>query len=98
MKKMLVYLSGKRFEVPFISLLFLCEVVLSWIIINKVAYTEIDWEAYNEEVNGYLSGERDYLNIRGGTGEKLSQCTFVLLLLLMFHDANDFIMFNPMTK
>lgn len=30
--------------------------------------TEIDWEAYMAQVSQYLSGERDYSKIRGGTG------------------------------
>ena len=30
--------------------------------------TEIDWKAYMEQVELVLQGERDYLNIQGGTG------------------------------
>lgn len=44
------------------------ELALNYLITTRVAYTEIDWEAYMSEVDGYLKGERDYMNIRGGTG------------------------------
>lgn len=30
--------------------------------------TEIDWKAYMEQVSQYVSGERDYTMIKGGTG------------------------------
>jgi len=30
--------------------------------------TEIDWVAYMEQISQFLSGERDYTKIRGGTG------------------------------
>lgn len=30
--------------------------------------TEIDWVAYMQEVEGFISGERDYLKLKGDTG------------------------------
>ena len=33
-----------------------------------VTDTEIDWKAYMQEVEGFIGGERDYLNIKGDTG------------------------------
>jgi hypothetical protein len=30
--------------------------------------TEIDWEAYMQQIEQYVSGERDYTKIYGGTG------------------------------
>eukprot|EP00518_Triparma_eleuthera_P009324 CAMPEP_0182473054 /NCGR_PEP_ID=MMETSP1319-20130603/23251_1 /TAXON_ID=172717 /ORGANISM="Bolidomonas pacifica, Strain RCC208" /LENGTH=586 /DNA_ID=CAMNT_0024673811 /DNA_START=1 /DNA_END=1757 /DNA_ORIENTATION=+ len=52
----------------FSALVLVGELFLCLLIIRKVAYTEIDWEAYMSEVSGYLSGERDYEKLRGGTG------------------------------
>ena len=49
-------------------LLFLAECALSSLIIVKVPYTEIDWQAYMEEVDFWLDGEYDYRKIYGGTG------------------------------
>ncbi|KAJ3323866.1 isopentenyl-diphosphate delta-isomerase idi1 [Boothiomyces sp. JEL0866] len=31
-------------------------------------YTEIDWKAYMQQVQGFLSGEYDYLKLKGDTG------------------------------
>eukprot|EP01079_Euglenida_sp_SAG-EU17-18_P004104 gene4104-747_t len=44
------------------------QVVLTYLIITHVRYTEIDWRAYMQEVEGYLHGERDYTQLRGETG------------------------------
>ncbi|CAK7270789.1 dolichyl-P-Man:Man(5)GlcNAc(2)-PP-dolichol alpha-1,3-mannosyltransferase [Sporothrix epigloea] len=52
--------------VPFV--LFFLDAVLSGLVIWKIPYTEIDWVAYMEQVGQFLSGERDYLQIAGGTG------------------------------
>jgi alpha-1,3-mannosyltransferase len=30
--------------------------------------TEIDWKAYMQEVEGFLTGERDYRKLKGDTG------------------------------
>ncbi|CAM9902486.1 unnamed protein product, partial [Hapterophycus canaliculatus] len=39
--------------------------------------TEIDWVAYMQEVEGFLSGERNYLNLRGDTGPLVYPAGFV---------------------
>ncbi|KAJ4289520.1 dolichyl-P-Man:Man(5)GlcNAc(2)-PP-dolichol alpha-1,3-mannosyltransferase [Collariella sp. IMI 366227] len=49
-------------------LLFLLDALLTTIIIQRVPYTEIDWRAYMQQISQFLSGERDYTKIRGGTG------------------------------
>lgn len=52
-----------------VALALLCfDGILSYAILRKVPYTEIDWEAYMEQVSQYRAGERDYRNIKGGTG------------------------------
>ena len=35
---------------------------------NKDLVTEIDWEAYMDEVKSFIYGERDYMLMEGGTG------------------------------
>ena len=57
-----------RFDYWYMALLLAAEVALGLLIIQKVAYTEIDWVAYMQEVEGYLDGERDYVKLRGDTG------------------------------
>ncbi|KAK4652138.1 dolichyl-P-Man:Man(5)GlcNAc(2)-PP-dolichol alpha-1,3-mannosyltransferase [Podospora pseudocomata] len=48
--------------------LFLADAVLCALVIRLIPYTEIDWKAYMEQVSQFVSGERDYTKIRGGTG------------------------------
>ena len=58
------------------------DLVLCALIVSRVPYTEIDWEAYMEEVEGpLLRNDYDYLNLRGGTGPLVylqGLCTFLL--------------------
>jgi alpha-1,3-mannosyltransferase len=44
------------------------DALLCALVIWRIPYTEIDWVAYMEQVSQFLSGERDYTKIRGGTG------------------------------
>jgi hypothetical protein len=39
--------------------------------------TEIDWIAYMQEVEGFLSGERNYSNLKGDTGPLVYPAGFV---------------------
>ncbi|KAF5022081.1 hypothetical protein F66182_5879 [Fusarium sp. NRRL 66182] len=48
--------------------LWLADAVLCVLVIWKIPYTEIDWVAYMEQVSQFVSGERDYTKIEGGTG------------------------------
>jgi alpha-1,3-mannosyltransferase len=47
--------------------------------LDPVADTEIDWQAYMEEVEGFLGGELDYMNLKGGTGPLVYPAGFVYL-------------------
>jgi len=51
-----------------LPLLLLGELCLCVLIVRFINYTEIDWQAYMDEVGGFLDGERDYLNLKGDTG------------------------------
>ncbi|KAJ8060332.1 hypothetical protein OCU04_010666 [Sclerotinia nivalis] len=50
------------------ALILLLEALLCSAIIYFIPYTEIDWKAYMEQIGQYASGERDYTQIKGGTG------------------------------
>lgn len=41
------------------------ELVLNFVVVLKVNYTEIDWIAYMQEVEGFLNGTLDYSKLRG---------------------------------
>ena len=45
----------------FMILIFLAEIVLNGAIVKFIPYTEIDWKAYMQEVEGYLNGSTNYL-------------------------------------
>ena len=64
--------------------LLLGELALGLAIIWKIPYTEIDWKAYMQEVQGVLDGEWDYLKLRGGTGPLVYPAGFVHMFAL-FH-------------
>ncbi|KAJ9138210.1 Dol-P-Man [Pleurostoma richardsiae] len=48
--------------------LLVLDALLCGLIIWRIPYTEIDWVAYMEQISQYKAGERDYTNIKGGTG------------------------------
>jgi hypothetical protein len=50
------------------ALLLTFELLLCAFVIARQAYTEIDWQAYMQEVSGFLSGERNYLNLKTSWG------------------------------
>lgn len=45
--------------------LLLVEFFLNVLIIERVPYTEIDWRAYMQEVEGFLNGTWDYTQLKG---------------------------------
>ncbi|KAG0332650.1 dolichyl-P-Man:Man(5)GlcNAc(2)-PP-dolichol alpha-1,3-mannosyltransferase [Podila horticola] len=67
------------------SLLFLFEVLLNIVIIKKIAYTEIDWKAYMQEVSGYLKGETNYMKLRGDTGPLVYPAGFVYVYSALYY-------------
>ena len=48
--------------------LFIMEIFLNIFIIRKINYTEIDWKAYMQEVEGVVNGTYDYYQLKGDTG------------------------------
>ena len=61
-----------------ISLLCIFELALSLLIIKYVSYTEIDWIAYGEEVDGFFKfKEYDYRKLGGHTGPLVYPAGFV---------------------
>ncbi|KAL8659216.1 MAG: hypothetical protein Q9226_000554 [Calogaya cf. arnoldii] len=53
-------------------------------IIFKIPYTEIDWEAYMQQVSQYLNGERDYTLIKGGTGPLVYPAAHVFIYSILY--------------
>lgn len=60
--------SNKNLAVAFACALVVFDSILGFLIIARVPYTKIDWDAYMAQVTGFLEGERDYSNLKGDTG------------------------------
>ncbi|RCH80042.1 dolichyl-P-Man:Man(5)GlcNAc(2)-PP-dolichol alpha-1,3-mannosyltransferase, partial [Rhizopus stolonifer] len=67
------------------GLVLIGELLLSTLIIRKVPYTEIDWKAYMQEVEGFITGERDYRNLKGDTGPLVYPAGFVYIYSLFYY-------------
>ena len=67
----------------------LIEFILCYIIINRVNYTEIDWQAYMQEVKGFLDGERNYLKLKGDTGPLVYPAGFVYIFSLLYYVTDN---------
>ena len=59
------------------AVFFVVDVGLTGAIVAKVPYTEIDWVAYMQEVEGVIGGEYDYSKLRGQTGPLVYPAGFV---------------------
>uniref|UniRef100_A0A8C4XIF7 Dol-P-Man:Man(5)GlcNAc(2)-PP-Dol alpha-1,3-mannosyltransferase n=1 Tax=Falco tinnunculus TaxID=100819 RepID=A0A8C4XIF7_FALTI len=54
-------------------------------VIRRVPYTEIDWKAYMEEVEGFANGTLDYTQLRGNTGPLVYPAGFVYIFLGLYY-------------
>ncbi|XP_011647493.1 lethal(2)neighbour of Tid protein [Pogonomyrmex barbatus] len=74
------------------KLFIVLEIVVNVVIIQAVSYTEIDWRAYMQEVEGFLNGTVDYSKLRGDTGPLVYPAGFVYvfsgLYYITSHGAN----------
>ncbi|KAK7073909.1 dolichyl-P-Man:Man(5)GlcNAc(2)-PP-dolichol alpha-1,3-mannosyltransferase [Halocaridina rubra] len=62
----------------------LAEIVVNMFIIQKVKYTEIDWIAYMQEVEGVVNGTWDYTKLKGDTGPLVYPAGFVYLFTILY--------------
>lgn len=56
---------------------------------NPQPDTEIDWRAYMEQVSLYLSGERNYINLVGGTGPLVYPAAHVYIYRFLYYLTNN---------
>ncbi|KAE8603431.1 hypothetical protein XENTR_v10014338 [Xenopus tropicalis] len=66
---------------------FLClaEVGVTHWVIQRVPYTEIDWKAYMDEVEGVLNGTYDYTQLKGETGPLVYPAGFVYIFSIFYY-------------
>ena len=65
--------------------LLVAELVINIVVIHHVKYTEIDWLAYMQEVEGVVNGTYDYSSLRGDTGPLVYPAGFVWLYMLLYY-------------
>lgn len=66
-------------------LLLAVELVLNVVVIERVRYTEIDWVAYMQEVEGVLNGTFDYSKLKGDTGPLVYPAGFVYIYMILYY-------------
>ncbi|XP_068605200.1 dol-P-Man:Man(5)GlcNAc(2)-PP-Dol alpha-1,3-mannosyltransferase [Brachionichthys hirsutus] len=75
-----------------VSILWFVEIGINVWVIQKVAYTEIDWKAYMDEVEGVVNGTYDYAQLKGDTGPLVYPAGFVYVFTALYyvtsHGAN----------
>ncbi|KAJ5049425.1 dolichyl-P-Man:Man(5)GlcNAc(2)-PP-dolichol alpha-1,3-mannosyltransferase [Penicillium rubens] len=82
-------LTNQRHTRWIAPLLILGDALLCALVIWKIAYTEIDWSTYMQQVSLYISGERDYLLIKGSTGPLVYPAAHVYIYTLLYHLTNE---------
>jgi alpha-1,3-mannosyltransferase len=82
LSKSLSKLDWNHFSYICLGLVFV-EALLNSLIIQSVPYTEIDWTAYMQECEGWISGELDYTKLKGDTGPLVYPAGFVYVFTLL---------------
>ncbi|KAH9513442.1 dolichyl-P-Man:Man(5)GlcNAc(2)-PP-dolichol alpha-1,3-mannosyltransferase [Bulinus truncatus] len=67
------------------TILLVAEIVVNLFVIIKIKYTEIDWVAYMQEVEGVVNGTYDYLKLKGDTGPLVYPAGFVYTFMGFYY-------------
>lgn len=79
------YIFDPEFSLPAIVVLIIAEICVNIIVIHKIKYTEIDWVAYMQEVEGVMNGTYDYLKLKGDTGPLVYPAGFVYFYSALYY-------------
>ncbi|RVE61839.1 hypothetical protein OJAV_G00174370 [Oryzias javanicus] len=82
-KHLLLFKTEYTFLV--VSVLWFLEIGINFWVIQKVAYTEIDWKAYMDEVEGVINGTYDYTQLKGDTGPLVYPAGFVYIFTALYY-------------
>lgn len=74
-----------RFTVPVAACLWVAEICVNLLVIHRVPYTEIDWRAYMDEVEGVINGTYDYTQLKGDTGPLVYPAGFVYVFMVLYY-------------
>lgn len=70
--------------------------MLSLLIIGNVSYTEIDYKTYIQQVQIFLSGERDYARIIGDSGPLVYPAGFLYIYSGIYYICKDSILYGQL--
>ncbi|KAL3861586.1 hypothetical protein ACJMK2_007612 [Sinanodonta woodiana] len=76
--------SDPNYPLPIMISLLLGEIAVNIFVINKIKYTEIDWQAYMQEVEGVVNGTYDYMQLKGDTGPLVYPAGFVYIFMALY--------------
>ncbi|XP_076086982.1 dol-P-Man:Man(5)GlcNAc(2)-PP-Dol alpha-1,3-mannosyltransferase-like [Mytilus galloprovincialis] len=79
------YAFHPEYCLPAMILLIVAEISVNLIVIQKIKYTEIDWTAYMQEVEGVVNGTYDYLKLKGDTGPLVYPAGFVYIYTALYY-------------
>ncbi|KTG46409.1 hypothetical protein cypCar_00004345 [Cyprinus carpio] len=82
-KHMVLFKAEYTFLVT--TVLWFLEIGINIWVIQKVAYTEIDWKAYMDEVEGVINGTYDYTQLQGDTGPLVYPAGFVYIFTGLYY-------------
>ncbi|KAL6063806.1 dolichyl-P-Man:Man(5)GlcNAc(2)-PP-dolichol alpha-1,3-mannosyltransferase [Balamuthia mandrillaris] len=89
MRALLRFLWDPSYALSVAVVLWIGELIFNLLIVRFVAYTEIDWKAYMEEVAGVLEeGNYDYTQLEGGTGPLVYPAGFVWIYSVLYFLTN----------
>ncbi|OMJ75488.1 hypothetical protein SteCoe_25337 [Stentor coeruleus] len=71
-----------------IRVLLILELIGGMFIINFRGYTEVDWEAYMAQTGGFLSGDYNYLNLKGPSGPLVYPAGFLYIFSIIYSICN----------
>lgn len=80
-----MFITDPYYPVPAMVLMFVAEIIVNIVVISKIKYTEIDWIAYMQEVEGVVNGTYDYMQLKGDTGPLVYPAGFVYLFLGLYY-------------
>lgn len=79
------FLFDPKLCIPVMILLSVAECLVSFFVINRIKYTEIDWVAYMQEVEGVINGTYDYMQLKGDTGPLVYPAGFVYIFTGLYY-------------
>ncbi|KAK7869200.1 hypothetical protein R5R35_001143 [Gryllus longicercus] len=65
--------------------LLIIEIIVNVVVIQRVKYTELDWVAYMQEVEGVINGTLDYSYLKGDTGPLVYPAGFVYVFTGLYY-------------